>query len=345
MAADGLPVTWEQVAADRRGRRRSGGRTSPPRWSSSGVVAHGRRRLHRTAARPAAVPRAQARPDPCTASGWSPGPAGSPSSPTRWPRARRVRRRRRDRRELAAAGLDGIEVDHMDHAAEDRAHLRGLAARPRAAGHRLQRLPRQPQDARSASHRRRAGAHARGPGVRGAGPRADAGPPGRPADAACAGPDVLFDAAVFGELVRHPLRDHGPAGITPIFLALTAGRRRQGAAADGLAGGRRRLRRDRRRSALFGQQILDYLHVSVPALMIAGGLLLLLIALDLLTGKTDEPTADQGRQRGARPAGHAAAGRARRDRLGHPRRAERGQRRPTRSRSGARSSRCTWCCG
>lgn len=41
---------------------------------------------------------------------------------------------------------------------------------------------------------------------------------------------------------------------------------------------------------LLGQQILDYLHVSVPALMIAGGLLLLLIALDLLTGKTDEPT-------------------------------------------------------
>src|SRR5690606_31237602 len=40
---------------------------------------------------------------------------------------------------------------------------------------------------------------------------------------------------------------------------------------------------------LVGQQILDYLHVSVPALMIAGGLLLLLIALDLLTGKTDEP--------------------------------------------------------
>jgi multiple antibiotic resistance protein len=41
---------------------------------------------------------------------------------------------------------------------------------------------------------------------------------------------------------------------------------------------------------VLGQQILDYLHVSVPALMIAGGLLLLLIALDLLTGKTDEPT-------------------------------------------------------
>src|SRR4051794_41914212 len=79
-----------------------------------------------------------------------------------------------------------------------------------------------------------------------------------------------------------------PPGITPIFLALTSGR----------------AARVQRRMALqavlvafcvitvfgiCGQQILDYLHVSVPALMIAGGLLLLLIALDLLTGKTDEP--------------------------------------------------------
>jgi predicted metal-dependent phosphoesterase TrpH len=30
--------------------------------------------------------------------------------------------------ELAAAGLDGIEVDHLDHDADTRAHLRGLAA-------------------------------------------------------------------------------------------------------------------------------------------------------------------------------------------------------------------------
>ncbi len=57
---------------------------------------------------------------------------------------------------------------------------------------------------------------------------------------------------------------------------------------------------------LLGHQILDYLHVSVPALMIAGGLLLLLIALDLLTGKTDSQ-ADQGRQRRPRTARHAAA--------------------------------------
>lgn len=45
---------------------------------------------------------------------------------------------------------------------------------------------------------------------------------------------------------------------------------------------------------VLGNQILGYLHVSVPALMIAGGLLLLLIALDLLTGKTDEPKQTKG---------------------------------------------------
>ena len=39
--------------------------------------------------------------------------------------------------------------------------------------------------------------------------------------------------------------------------------------------------------ALFGQQILDYLHVSIPALQVAGGLLLLLISLELLQGKSN----------------------------------------------------------
>jgi multiple antibiotic resistance protein len=37
--------------------------------------------------------------------------------------------------------------------------------------------------------------------------------------------------------------------------------------------------------AIFGKFILDYLHISVEALQGAGGLLLLLIALELLTGK------------------------------------------------------------
>ena len=42
--------------------------------------------------------------------------------------------------------------------------------------------------------------------------------------------------------------------------------------------------------ALFGQFILDYLKISLPALQGAGGLLLLLVALDLLTGNEKEPS-------------------------------------------------------
>ena len=46
--------------------------------------------------------------------------------------------------------------------------------------------------------------------------------------------------------------------------------------------------------AFFGQQILEYLHISLPALQGAGGLLLLLVALELLTGNEKEPTATAG---------------------------------------------------
>ena len=77
-----------------------------------------------------------------------------------------------------------------------------------------------------------------------------------------------------------------PVGTVPIFLAITAER---GA-------------RERNRAAwqavvvaalviatfaLFGQQILIYLGISVPSLQIAGGLLLVVIALDLLRGETE----------------------------------------------------------
>ncbi|MCQ8191776.1 MarC family protein [Streptomyces rugosispiralis] len=99
----------------------------------------------------------------------------------------------------------------------------------------------------------------------------------------------MFDVAVFGSLFLTLFVIMDPPGITPIFLALTSGRpakvqRKMAGQAAAVAFSV---------IAVFGiggQQILDYLHVSVPALMIAGGLLLLLIALDLLTGKNDEPT-------------------------------------------------------
>jgi multiple antibiotic resistance protein len=46
--------------------------------------------------------------------------------------------------------------------------------------------------------------------------------------------------------------------------------------------------------AFFGQAILDYLHVTLPALQAAGGLLLLLIALELLTGRNAAPESTVG---------------------------------------------------
>lgn len=99
---------------------------------------------------------------------------------------------------------------------------------------------------------------------------------------------TVLDFAVFGSLFLTLFVIMDPPGITPIFLALTSGRptkvqRRMAWQAVCVAFGVIAV------FGICGQQILDYLHVSVPALMIAGGLLLLLIALDLLTGKTDEP--------------------------------------------------------
>jgi multiple antibiotic resistance protein len=84
-----------------------------------------------------------------------------------------------------------------------------------------------------------------------------------------------------------------PVGTVPIFLALTNGR--------SPATTRRAAWQAVTVSfvvitafAFFGQQILDYLHISLPALQGAGGLLLLLVALELLTGNEKEPTAASG---------------------------------------------------
>ena len=79
-----------------------------------------------------------------------------------------------------------------------------------------------------------------------------------------------------------------PPGTIPLFLSLTSGR----------------THRLRKRAAwqavtvaffvitvfaLFGQSILDYLGITLAAMQGAGGLLLLLVALELLTGHADEP--------------------------------------------------------
>ncbi len=75
-----------------------------------------------------------------------------------------------------------------------------------------------------------------------------------------------------------------PLGSAPIFISLTAGRpaaarRRAALEAAAVAGGLVAV------FALFGRLILDYLHVSVESLTIAGGMLLLLVALQMLRGE------------------------------------------------------------
>jgi multiple antibiotic resistance protein len=96
------------------------------------------------------------------------------------------------------------------------------------------------------------------------------------------------DLKLFGEVFVTLLVILDPPGAVPIFLALTG----------------QMERRQRHRAALqavalacgvivafavLGRQILGYLHIDLPALQGAGGLLLLLVALELLTGKTNDP--------------------------------------------------------
>jgi multiple antibiotic resistance protein len=81
-----------------------------------------------------------------------------------------------------------------------------------------------------------------------------------------------------------------PVGTIPIFLSLTSGRsapvmKRMAWQAVAVSFFVITL------FAFFGQQILSYLNISLPALQCAGGLLLLLVALELLTGHESEPTA------------------------------------------------------
>lgn len=84
-----------------------------------------------------------------------------------------------------------------------------------------------------------------------------------------------------------------PVGTVPIFLSLTSGR--------SAATARKAAWQAVAVSffvitcfAFFGQQILSYLHISLPALQAAGGLLLLLVALELLTGKEDAMATSTG---------------------------------------------------
>jgi multiple antibiotic resistance protein len=103
----------------------------------------------------------------------------------------------------------------------------------------------------------------------------------------------VFDLRLFGSVIVTLLVIMNPIGAVPIFLALTRS-----------LTSRQRVVSARRASlvalgviaafAVFGQQILSYLHISLAALQGAGGLLLLLVALQLLTGQDSGVGADAG---------------------------------------------------
>jgi multiple antibiotic resistance protein len=104
---------------------------------------------------------------------------------------------------------------------------------------------------------------------------------------------AVFDAHTFLSVFVTLIVIMDPPGAMPIFLALTgsltqrqkvAAARRASLVALGVISS----------FALFGQQILGYLHISLAALQGAGGLLLLLVALQLLTGSEQEQHADAG---------------------------------------------------
>jgi multiple antibiotic resistance protein len=96
------------------------------------------------------------------------------------------------------------------------------------------------------------------------------------------------NARLFGETFVTLLVITDPPGMVPIFLALTGGlpaRERNRAAWEAVALGAGVIVV----FAVAGQQILAYLGIDLPALQGAGGLLLLLVALQLLTGQADDP--------------------------------------------------------
>jgi multiple antibiotic resistance protein len=103
----------------------------------------------------------------------------------------------------------------------------------------------------------------------------------------------MSPARLFGEAFVTLFVIMDPPGTLPVFLALTANmtpKQRSRAATQAVV------------VALFvivvfaafGRRILDYLHVSLPALQCAGGLLLLLVSLQLLTGPESDPQRTEG---------------------------------------------------
>ena len=99
-----------------------------------------------------------------------------------------------------------------------------------------------------------------------------------------------MDWQILGETYLTLVVIMDPVGLVPVFIAMTArldaGSRKRAAVRAVLAAGGLMIA-----FALIGRLLLDYLHVSVEALSISGGLLLLLVALEMLRG-LDSPDAE-----------------------------------------------------
>ncbi len=101
---------------------------------------------------------------------------------------------------------------------------------------------------------------------------------------------ATFNVKFFTQVFITLLVIMDPLGNVPIFLSLTssaksASRKKLALQAVAVAGGVIGV------FALFGQEILAYLGITIPALQGSGGLLLLLVALELLTGQATQPSA------------------------------------------------------
>ncbi len=98
----------------------------------------------------------------------------------------------------------------------------------------------------------------------------------------------FFDATLFGAVFVTLFVIMDPLGSIPLFLGLTGGRSNRT---------RAKLAGQAVLVSLFvislfavvAQQILGFLGIGIPALQGAGGLLLLIVALELLTDRQDEP--------------------------------------------------------
>ncbi len=99
---------------------------------------------------------------------------------------------------------------------------------------------------------------------------------------------LISDFKFFWETFVTLLVITDPPGVVPVFLGMTASKQKP-----------ERIRLAWQAAvvalgvivafAVFGQSILAYLGVQLPSLQAAGGLLLLLVALELLTGRASEP--------------------------------------------------------